>query len=108
MARVRMSETGMVELPQALREAIGLVPGGEVDITESAGKLVVEPVSAASSETRGGRKLAMEDLLARRIKYEGPPITDEMINQALLEEAKRRWYKVQRQWNEAIDENAVD
>ncbi|RYG85552.1 MAG: AbrB/MazE/SpoVT family DNA-binding domain-containing protein [Alphaproteobacteria bacterium] len=108
MARARMSDTGMVELPRALRDAVGLFLGSEVEITESAGRLIVEPVPAVSPETMDKRKMAMEALLAKRIRYEGPPITDEMIDQAILDEAKRRWDRVQRQWDKDVDENAVD
>lgn len=103
-----MSDTGMVELPRALRDAVGLYPGSEVEITESGGKLIVEPVPAASSETTGKRTIAMEAFLAKRMRYDGPPITDEMMHQAILEEAKQRWDIVQRQWDKGIDENPVD
>ncbi len=98
----------MVELPRALRDAVGLFPGSEVEITESAGRLIVEPVPAVSPETVDMRKMAMETLLAKRIRYDGPAITDDMIDQAILDEAQQRWDRVQRQRDKGVDENAVD
>jgi hypothetical protein len=36
-------------------------------------------------------RLTMEEFLAKRIKYDGPPITDEMMWEAIEKEARRRW-----------------
>jgi bifunctional DNA-binding transcriptional regulator/antitoxin component of YhaV-PrlF toxin-antitoxin module len=107
MARVRLSEAGDLHVPLALRETLGLVAGGELDLTARDGKLIVAPVSGDVVETPVGRRLSIDALLAKRIPYNGPPLTDEVINRAILHEAKRRFERVQRQWNEADDENAV-
>ncbi|MCD7110812.1 hypothetical protein LRX75_17400 [Rhizobium sp. DKSPLA3] len=87
----------MVELPRALRDAIGLVPGGEVDITESAGKLVVVPVGAVMEDAARQRTVTMEQLLAMALPYDGPPITDEMMHRAIDAEAIRMWAAFEKQ-----------
>ncbi len=90
MARVRISENGSVPLPQAVRDAHGWKPGAELDIVDGRRGVVLQPVEA-EQEVPAKKKLTIEEFLAMRPKYEGPPITDEMIEQAVLEEAKRRW-----------------
>lgn len=90
MARVRISENGSVPLPQAVRDAHGWKPGAELEIVDGGRGVVLQPVEA-EQEVPAKKKLTIEDFLAMRPKYEGPPITDEMIEQAVLEEAKRRW-----------------
>jgi AbrB family looped-hinge helix DNA binding protein len=90
MARVRISENGSVPLPQAVRDAHGWKPGAELEIVDGGRGVVLQPVEA-EQEVPAKKKLTIEEFLAMRPKYEGPPITDEMIEQAVLEEAKRRW-----------------
>ena len=90
MARVRISENGSVPLPQAVRDAHGWKPGAELEIVDGGRGVVLQPVEA-EPEVPANKKLTIEEFLAMRPKYEGPPITDEMIEQAVLEEAKRRW-----------------
>lgn len=100
MARVRLSEDGDLHVPLALREALGLVPGGEVDVTESDGRIIAVPVPAAAENGNG--PLTMAEFLDRIPVYEGPPIvlTEAVIQEAVLAEAKRRWEKVDRQLHE--------
>ncbi|MFK0330108.1 AbrB/MazE/SpoVT family DNA-binding domain-containing protein [Rhizobium sp. NPDC090275] len=90
MARVRISENGSVPLPQAVRDAHGWKPGAELEIVDGGRGVVLQPVEA-EQEVLAKKKLTIDEFLAMRPKYEGPPITDEMIEQAVLEEAKRRW-----------------
>ncbi|WP_111562025.1 AbrB/MazE/SpoVT family DNA-binding domain-containing protein [Rhizobium sp.] len=90
MARVRISENGSVPLPQAVRDAHGWKPGAELEIVDGGRGVVLQPVEA-EQEVPAKKKLTIEEFLAMRPKYDGPPITDEMIEQAVLEEAKRRW-----------------
>lgn len=90
MARVRISENGSVPLPQAVRDAHGWKPGAELEIVDGGRGVVLQPVEA-EQEVPARKKLTIEEFLAMRPRYEGPPITDEMIEQAVLEEAKRRW-----------------
>jgi AbrB family looped-hinge helix DNA binding protein len=91
MARVRISENGSVPLPQAVRDAHGWKPGAELEIVDGGRGVVLRPVEAEQEVPAQKKKLTIEEFLAMRPKYEGPPITDEMIEQAVLEEAKRRW-----------------
>lgn len=90
MARVRISENGSVPLPQAVRDAHGWKPGADLEIVDGGRGVVLQPVEA-EQEVPAQKTLTIEEFLAMRPTYEGPPITDEMIEQAVLEEAKRRW-----------------
>ncbi|SEL55663.1 AbrB/MazE/SpoVT family DNA-binding domain-containing protein [Xaviernesmea oryzae] len=105
MTRARISENGTLTLPRALREAVGLSPGAEVEISQSGGRLVVEPVPPAALEVEAGegaKRLTVAEFLAQRIPYDGPPMTDEMMDKAILDEARRRWERVQRQLDEDL------
>jgi bifunctional DNA-binding transcriptional regulator/antitoxin component of YhaV-PrlF toxin-antitoxin module len=97
MARVRLSDDGDLHVPLALREALGLVPGGEVDVTESEGRLVVVPVLGKVAAKPVGRRLTIEQLLAMAVPYDGPPITDEMMHEAIDREAVRMWTAFEKQ-----------
>jgi bifunctional DNA-binding transcriptional regulator/antitoxin component of YhaV-PrlF toxin-antitoxin module len=89
MARVRMSKNGDVQLPQAVRDAHGLQPGAEFDIIDAGKGITLLPVETQQGDPQ--KKLTLEEFLAMRPTYDGPPITDEMIEQTVLQEAKRRW-----------------
>ncbi|MFP5078226.1 AbrB/MazE/SpoVT family DNA-binding domain-containing protein [Rhizobium sp. YIM 134829] len=108
MARTRMSETGELRIPADIRLSLGLTPGREVEISQEDGRLVVAPLASSVSEQAQRGSLTFEQFLAQRLRYVGPPITDEMIEDAVLQEAERRWDRVRRQWVEDADEDTVD
>jgi AbrB family looped-hinge helix DNA binding protein len=87
MARTRMSSKGQIVLPKAVRDAHGFGEGTEFEVIDGGKEIVLKPVEKAAA----GRKLTVEEFLAMRPVYHGPPITDEMIEQAILDEAARRW-----------------
>lgn len=93
MTRARRSEIG----PQSQR--------AEVEVSRSCDRLAIEPVPPAAPEAEREKKpLTAAEFLAKCIPYDGPPITDEMMEKAILEEAKRRWERVQRQMDEDLDD----
>lgn len=104
MTRARLSDAGSLDLPQSLREAVGLVPGGEVEITTSAGRLIVAPVPATDVEGVGERKLTMAEFLAMRVAYDGPPITDATMRDGIDAEARRMWAEFERQNDAPVDD----
>jgi len=40
---VKVDSNGRIELPQEIRDRLGITPGSEVDVREKDGKVVVEP-----------------------------------------------------------------
>lgn len=108
MARTRMSETGDLRIPSDIRTSLGLTPGREVEVSQEGGRMIVAPVHSTTPAEAPGGRLTVEEFLVRRIPYDGPPMTDEMIEEAVLEEAGRRWDRLHRQWDKGADEDAVD
>jgi AbrB family looped-hinge helix DNA binding protein len=89
MATAKMSKTGAVILPKAVREAHGLEPGAEFEVIDGGRDITLRRVASKAEQPK--RALTVEEFLAMRPVYNGPPLTDEMIEDAVLEEAKRRW-----------------
>ena len=87
MTKVKMSKDGEFLLPKELMEAHGFVDGAEVEVSGGAKQIVLRLVERPAAE----KTLTVAEFLARRPVYTGPPITQEMIDQSILEEAKRRW-----------------
>jgi bifunctional DNA-binding transcriptional regulator/antitoxin component of YhaV-PrlF toxin-antitoxin module len=88
MAKVKISPDDVVALPRAVLEAHGIAEGDDVEVT--GGRKEVR-LTVASSATEPKRKLTVEEFLAMRPRYNGPPITDEMIEEAIAEEVRERW-----------------
>ncbi|TCM58669.1 hypothetical protein C8J36_101576 [Rhizobium sp. PP-F2F-G48] len=97
MARVRLTEAGDLHLPLEVRERLGLIPGVELDLTTSDGRMIAVPVQSTAAPEK--KTLSMAEFLDRIPSYEGPAIdvTQAVIDEAVLEEAKRRFEKVNRQ-----------
>jgi AbrB family looped-hinge helix DNA binding protein len=89
MATAKMSKTGAVILPKAVRDAHGLQPGAEFEVIDRGGDITLRPMGQVSEAPE--EKLTVETFLAMRPVYRGPALTDEMIEEAVLQEARRRW-----------------
>lgn len=86
--RAKVSSKGQVVIPKAIRDRLGLAEGSEVEFAESDGKVTLAPVRKVDPRFP---PITMEEFLNRIPKYDGPPITDEMIRNAIDAEARRRW-----------------
>ena len=71
-ARAKISDAGAVTLPKSLRDAYGLKPGAELEIADDGHGIVLTPVKAGDTDA-AGKKLTVEEFLARIPRYEGPP-----------------------------------
>ena len=89
MTTIKASSKGELLLTKELLEAHGFSGGAEVEVSGGAKQIVLKLVEAKQAEPT--KKLTIEEFLARRIRYTGPPLTDEMMSNAIVEEAKRRW-----------------
>ena len=89
MSRTRMSDKGEITLPQAVRDAHGFATGAEFEVVDGDREItlrVIEPMPE-----RPKKMLTVEEFIEMIPRYGGPPITDAMIEEAVLKEAKRRW-----------------
>jgi bifunctional DNA-binding transcriptional regulator/antitoxin component of YhaV-PrlF toxin-antitoxin module len=93
MAKVRISPDDVVALPKAVLEAHGIAEGDDVDV--SGGRREVR-LTVASPAAEPQRRLTVEEFTATLPRYYGPPVTDEMIEEAIAQEVRERWERKSR------------
>lgn len=89
MSRTKMSKAGAVVLPKAVRDAHGFSEGTEFEVIDGGREIMLRPVEVKAEAPK--KTLTVEEFLAMRPVYKGPPLTDEMIRKGIEEEARRRW-----------------
>jgi AbrB family looped-hinge helix DNA binding protein len=68
-----------VVIPKDVRDRLGLVPGDRLDVVERPDGVLLRKVTGKSGET-------FEEITARlraRIKYDGPPVSVEEMDEAI-------------------------
>lgn len=86
-AHSKLSADGQVSVPKELLERRGWKPGTEFDVTETPGGLALR----ARPDIDPGGRMSWEEFDRRRERYDGPPVTIEQMEEAVLREAARRW-----------------
>ena len=89
-AETKVSSKGQVVIPKQFRDRLGWVAGTELEIEESADGVFLRP----KRDPR--RRINLEEFERRRPKYDGPVVSIEEMNQAILDEAARRWREKER------------
>lgn len=85
MATITMTSKGQITLPAATRARLRLVQGGKFEVEETPdGKVVLTP---QPERKKTGDIRALRGFL----KYDGPPVSIEDMNRAILEGASRRF-----------------
>lgn len=84
----RVSSRGQVVLPASVRASKNWGPGTELVVVDQGDEVVLRKRSRREELYP---PITIDEFLAGRPTYEGPRITDEMMNEAILEEARRRW-----------------
>jgi AbrB family looped-hinge helix DNA binding protein len=84
-AETKMSAKGQVVIPKHLRDQLDWRPGTELEVEESADGVLLR----AKRDPR--RRISYEEFERLRPKYDGPVVSIEEMNQAILDEAARRW-----------------
>lgn len=102
MARVRMSKDGAVVLPQSVRDAHGLTDGAEFEVIDGGREISLRLVQSGPVPTEA--KLTLEEFLAKRVPYDGPPVTDAMMHQSIGRQVREDWARMERQWNDDKDD----
>lgn len=80
-ARTRMSGKGQVVIPKDMRDRLCLAPGDELEVVEHPDGVLLRKQMKKTGET-------FEEITARiraRVKYDGPPVTIEEMNQSIAE-----------------------
>lgn len=89
--KIKMSKEGTIVLPKEVSDRRGYAAGTEFEVIDGGKDIVLKPVD--DKATAPEKTLTLEEFLARRIPYKGPDITDDMIDEAVLKEAERRWHE---------------
>jgi AbrB family looped-hinge helix DNA binding protein len=83
--QTKISAKGQIVIPKAVREELDWPPGTRLEIQKVGGAVTLQPVA------KKRRRLTLEEFERRRPKYEGPPVSLEEMDEAILREARRRW-----------------
>jgi antitoxin PrlF len=83
MSTITMTSKGQITLPAATRAKLKLVKGAQMDVEETAdGKVILTPKPQKTGDIRRLRGI---------LKYDGPPVSIEEMNEAILKAASRRF-----------------
>lgn len=86
-AHSKLSADGRVSVPKEVLDRRGWKPGTEFDVSETPDGLSLR----AKSDIAPRNRMSWEEFNRRRPKYDGPPVTIEEMDEAILREAGRRW-----------------
>jgi AbrB family looped-hinge helix DNA binding protein len=89
MTKTRLSSKGQVIIPKAVRDRHGWQPGAELEVQDRGDSVVLRLATPF-------RPTTFEELRGC-LKYEGPPVAIEEMDQAIEREARRMWEEFERQ-----------
>ena len=89
MARTRLSSKGQVIIPKAVRDRQGWKAGTELEVEDWGDAVVLRPARPFPPTT-------VEEVFGC-LKYGGPPVTIEEMDEAVAREARRMWAEFERQ-----------
>jgi AbrB family looped-hinge helix DNA binding protein len=90
MATAKFSTKGQVVIPQDVRTKARVTPGSEYEVETDGRIITLTPKPDYKSRLPA---TTLEELLAHRIEWKGPPITDADIKRASAEGAVRRYLR---------------
>ena len=86
-AKARMTSKGHVVLPKAVREAHGWKEGTEFEVVNGVDFVTLKQVNTDPQLA----SISFSEFVSLIPSYDGPEITDEMIEEAIVSETRRRW-----------------
>jgi AbrB family looped-hinge helix DNA binding protein len=75
--QTKVSAKGQIVIPKSVRDELDWPPGTYLEVHKVGGAVTLRPIP------QGRRSLTMEEFVARRPKYEGPPKTLEEMDEAV-------------------------
>jgi AbrB family looped-hinge helix DNA binding protein len=87
--RIRASTKGQIVLPKRTRDRLGIVPGSEIDLIDTAGGVEIRPAKPSSP-------LSVADAIARLqsiISYDGPRMDEEDWQRGIGQAIQEKWGK---------------
>jgi AbrB family looped-hinge helix DNA binding protein len=85
MSTITMTSKGQITLPAATRAKLKLVKGAQMDVEETAdGKVILTPRPQKTGDIRRLRGI---------LKYDGPPVSIEEMNEAIEKAAVDRYLR---------------
>jgi AbrB family looped-hinge helix DNA binding protein len=88
MSLTKISTKGQVVIPKEVRDLAGVSPGAEYDVATDGRVITLTPRADFSKRFP---PVTTEELLAHRLQWNGPPITDEDIKRASADRAVKRF-----------------
>jgi AbrB family looped-hinge helix DNA binding protein len=85
---ITVSTKGQIVLPKELRQKYGLTPGTKLTVQDDHGRLVIEKRDSIEDQFP---RISTEEFLSQTIKIDQPFPNDQEMEQAILEEAGRRF-----------------
>ena len=103
-ATTRLSAKGQIVIPKDVRDAMGLAPGDRFEVVRYGQHIMLRrPDTRRQTITIGEATRRLREI----IKYDGPPITDEMIDMAAASMANERQHRADADNPAAKDKNAA-
>ena len=89
-SHTRLSAKGQVVIPKVVRDRLHWHAGADLEVVETAGGVLLRPVS------RQRERIGIEEFRRRVPRHEGPPVTLDQMEQAILNEAAARFARKMR------------
>lgn len=84
-AQTRISAKGQVVIPKSVRDRLKWAEGEELEVVEAAGGVLLRRRSPPRE------RITIEEFQRRVPPHKGPPVTLEQMEEAILQEAGRRY-----------------
>lgn len=86
-AQTRLSAKGQVVIPKDVRDRLGLVAGTVFEVIERGGEVVLKLPPQTKQMTVAEAQRRIREIFV----YEGPPVSDEMVERAILESVAKKF-----------------